>query len=380
MRLSPKSLASVLSVGAAACAAWIRLPPAIVERYYARGFYPRLQGFLTDASNRVAVALFDVATVVAVVLFVGAWVIWIRGARRQRSLWPILRGAWWTLTGVAVIYLWFLQSWGLNYSRPPLETVMPFEAARVTPIAVRELAERAVREANATYQAAHDAGFPAIAEVPTPLVDALHQVEKDFGRPRPTLATHPKHSMLSPFFRASGVSGMLGPFFLETLINPDLTGPERPIVLAHEWAHLAGFAPESDASFVGYLTALRADPSAQYSAWLGLVSEAGSQLQPVTRDLVLKDLGPGPRADLQAIDKRLEALVRPVERAAWSTYDRMLKSQGVPEGVQSYSRVIRLLIGTDALAPHKGVPYETPREGAPYAKGEPPHEWWPATW
>ena len=34
---------------------------------------------------------------------------------------------------------------------------------------------------------------------------------------------------------------------------------------------------------------------------------------------------------------------------AWSTYDQMLKSQGVEEGVQSYSRVIQLLIGTDVL-------------------------------
>ena len=44
-----------------------------------------------------------------------------------------------------------------------------------------------------------------------------------------------------------------------------------------------------------------------------------------------------------------KALVRPVERVAWSSYDRMLKSQGVEEGVKSYSRVIQLLIGTDAL-------------------------------
>ncbi|HUQ86555.1 MAG TPA: DUF3810 family protein, partial [Vicinamibacterales bacterium] len=43
------------------------------------------------------------------------------------------------------------------------------------------------------------------------------------------------------------------------------------------------------------------------------------------------------------------ALVRPVEEVAWSSYDRMLKSQGVEEGVRSYSRVIQLLIGTDAL-------------------------------
>ena len=142
---------------------------------------------------------------------------------------------------------------------------------------------------------------------------------------------------------------MLAPFFLETLLNPDLTGPERPVVLAHEWAHLSGFAPEADASFVGILAALGADVPSQYSAWLELVSDASNQLHPVTRGLVLADLGPGPRADLEAIRRRLEALVRPVEQVAWATYDRALKSQGVTDGVRSYSRVVQLLIGTNAL-------------------------------
>ena len=144
----------------------------------------------------------------------------------------------------------------------------------------------------------------------------------------------PKWSVFSPFYRASGVSGQLGPFFLETLLNPDLTGPERPAVLAHEWAHLSGYAPESDASFVGLLAALGAGPAAEYSAWLDLVSESVNQLQPVTQRLVLQKLAQGPRDDQAAIRERLKALVRPVEQVAWSSYDRMLKSQGVEEGVQ----------------------------------------------
>ena len=57
----------------------------------------------------------------------------------------------------------------------------------------------------------------------------------------------------------------------------------------------------------------------------------------------------GPRDDQAAIRERLKKLIRPVEEVAWSSYDRMLKSQGVEEGVKSYSRVIELLIGTDAL-------------------------------
>jgi hypothetical protein len=64
---------------------------------------------------------------------------------------------------------------------------------------------------------------------------------------------------------------------------------------------------------------------------------------------VLKGLAEGPRSDQAAINARLRALVPQVERVAWATYDRALKSQGVAEGVESYSRVVQLLLGTGAL-------------------------------
>lgn len=323
--------------------------PPTVEQYYARGVYPTLQAHLTSLSNRAALSLFDLTLTLTVAVLIGGWVFYVRRARKQRSLRPIGRGLLTTVTALSIMYLWFLFAWGFNYARQPIEAVVPFDAARVTPQAVRALAEHAVREANRTHAAAHAAGFPSVHDTPRALIDAVHQVERELGRPRATSVASPKTSWLSPFFRASGVSGMLAPFYLETLLNPDLTGPERPVVLAHEWAHLSGYAPESDASFVGYLAALRAGPAAEYSAWLEMVSESVNQLQPVTQRLVLERLEAGPRQDQAAIRERLKALVQPVERAAWSTYDQMLKSQGVEEGVRSYSRVIQLLLGTDVL-------------------------------
>lgn len=349
MRLSPKSATQAVIVLIAAVVAIFPPGDDAIERYYSRGLYPLLQANVTSISNRVPFALFDITVVVLIAMLIGIWYRSIRLARRKqmaRSLW---RGFVTTLTLLAVVYLWFLAAWGLNYARPPLESQMTFDKSKVTPQAVRVLAEHAIAEANRTHSAAHTAGFPAITDRPAALIEALHSVEKELGRPRPTVMATPKWTIFSPYYRAAGVSGQLGPFFLETLVNPDLTGPERLAVLGHEWAHLSGYAPESDASFVGLLAALRSGPAGEYSAWLDLVSEASSQLQPVTQRLVLQQLGPGPREDQNAIRERLKALVRPVERAAWASYDQMLRSQGVEEGVQSYSRVIELLIGTNAL-------------------------------
>jgi hypothetical protein len=64
---------------------------------------------------------------------------------------------------------------------------------------------------------------------------------------------------------------------------------------------------------------------------------------------VLAALEPGPRQDQQAIVARLQLRVEMVERVSWQTYDRYLKSQGVREGLQSYSRVVQLVIGSGAL-------------------------------
>lgn len=356
MRFSLKSATQALLLLLAAALAVFPPGAFTVERYYSRWLYPILQANVTSLSNRSPIALFDIAIAVFVGVALGIWLWSIRRARKKQAIRSLWRGLVATLTLLAVVYLWFLAAWGLNYARPPLESTLPYDASRITPEAVRALAEYSVDRANQTHQSGHTAGFPAIHDSPQALIEALHQVEKDLGRPRPTVMATPKWSIFTPFYRASGVSGQLGPFFLETLLNPDLTGPERPAVLAHEWAHLSGYAPESDASFVGLLAALRAGPASEYSAWLDLVSESVNQLQPLTQRIVLEKLAQGPRDDQAAIRERLKKLVRPVEQVAWSSYDRMLKSQGVDEGVQSYSRVIQLLIGTDALKVPRPAP------------------------
>ena len=339
----------LLAIGSALVVAVFRPGRLTVEDVYARRWYPLLQANLTTISNQVPVVLFDIALVAVILLVIAIWVITLKRGKKKR-LRAIGQAVLSTLSVAAVIYLWFLTTWGLNYARQPLEARLPFDASRVTPAAVRALAEHAVREANRTHAAGHAAGFPEVNAMPQPLITALQDVERELGRPRTTVIARPKYSLLTPFFRASTVSGMCDPFFLETLVNPDLTGPERPYVLAHEWAHLSGYAPEDDASFVGLLAALRAGPAAEYSAWLELAFSAISQLQPVTQRLVLQNLEEGPRRDQQAIyDRVMGARIEVVDRAAWKTYDQMLKSQGVEEGIHSYSRVVQLLLGTDAL-------------------------------
>jgi hypothetical protein len=339
----------ISAVGVAAALLLLPLPADFIERYYALWFYPALQAELTSWSNTSAVSLFDVLAIFAGLGVLTGFAVALRRAWRARSVRRLGRPLAGVVVCAAVGYLWFEAAWGLNYARLPIERRIGYDATRVTQGALRELAARAASEVNANYGDAHVGGFPEIGDMPPALVSAVHEVERRLGRPRPTTPGRPKKTLLAVFFRASGVDGMHAPFLLETLISPDLTPPERPAVLAHEWAHMAGFAPEADASFVGLLAAMQADAPSRYSAWLALFDDAVSQLPAAERKALLDRLEPGPRADRQAILQRLTARVEVIARASWETYDHYLKAQGVSEGIQSYSRVVQLLLGSGAL-------------------------------
>jgi hypothetical protein len=140
---------------------------------------------------------------------------------------------------------------------------------------------------------------------------------------------------------------MTDPFLLETLVVSDLLPIETPLVVAHEWGHLAGFADEGEANFVGWLTCVRGSSSEQYSGWLFLYGEMAGALRRDDRSAAAARLAPGPRDDLRAIADRIRGHVSPrVSAAGWRVYDRYLKANRVEAGAASYAGIVRLILGT----------------------------------
>jgi hypothetical protein len=138
---------------------------------------------------------------------------------------------------------------------------------------------------------------------------------------------------------------MINPFGLEVLANPDLLPFERPFVAAHEWGHLAGFADEADANFVGWLTCIRASPAAQYSGWFYLYWQISGELNDRERTRLNAALADGPRRDINAVIARLrQGEVPALQRASWKVYDQYLKANRVASGVRSYGEVVNLIL------------------------------------
>jgi hypothetical protein len=329
----------VLALGAATAP----LDPATIERWFSTSTYPRIQRLMTSVSNVLPVAWLDVLSVALI-----AWVAWtwwraVRGADVPR--WPRVRhAAASTITLAAALYVAFLLLWGFNYRRLPMTERLALQSESASTESAVRLARETVSRLNGMYALAHNAGWSdtwrnphlrsSFAAVQQQLVDAPLAVP---GRL--------KRSMYGPFFRWTAVDGMVNPFGLEVLGNPDLLPFERPFVAAHEWAHLAGYADESEANFVGWLTCIHADPSSEYSGWLYLYWQITGELSARDREAIASELREGPRADLAAIVARLRRGDLPLLRkASWKMYDSYLKANRVDEGVKSYGAVVTLIL------------------------------------
>jgi hypothetical protein len=326
-----------LAVGLALVAGLVPIDPTLVERWYSTTLYLSLQPHLTSLSSMVPVALLDVG--VGLLVLILAWA-FARDWQSAGALRALTGTLWRTAVTVAVVYLLFLVTWGLNYRRVPLEQKLDFDRARVTHDAALALATRAVEEVNAGYAAAHAAALdPAALE--RSLADALRIV----GAPGGVRTASPKWSLAGFYFRYAAIDGMTVPVFLEIILNPDLLAVERPSVLAHEWAHLAGYADESEASFIAWIAGTRgSDPVARYSAWLDTYGLAYSALPRALRAKV-PPLDEGPRSDLAAIRVRNARSSPAVRRVARDAYDSYLRANRIEEGIDNYAVALQLMLG-----------------------------------
>jgi hypothetical protein len=329
----------------AAIAALAPVPAPLVERWYSLELYPRVQHVLTPVSNLLPFAWLDVIVVFAVATVIIALVRSVRRAWRERRVAIVLVTLAHMTAAAAAVYLVFLAVWGLNYRRVPMEQRLVLDRAAPAPDAALNLGLEAVMHLNTLYEEAHEEGWIADARDNLALRQAFVDVQRSLSDGPLAVPGRLKRSALGPYFRWSSIDGMVNPFGLEVLANPDLLAFERPFVAAHEWSHLAGFADEAEANFVGWLACIRADVPTQYSGWLYLFWQVNGEVNGRDRQQLAAALAPGPKQDIQAVTDRLRRAQLPLLRnVSWLVYDQYLKANRVDEGVRSYGAVITLLL------------------------------------
>lgn len=165
----------------------------------------------------------------------------------------------------------------------------------------------------------------------------------------------PKAIYFSHLMSYTDFVGVYSPLTMETNINIDVAHYSIPSTMAHELAHAYGFMREDEANFIAYLACMKSDSiDFKYSGTMLALIHTGNQLSKKSPEAynklwsmysedVVRDL----RANSDYWAKFADNKISEVSNAINDTY---LKVNNQEDGVQSYGRMVDLL-----LAEYRGV-------------------------
>ena len=248
---------------------------------------------------------------------------------------------------IGFIVFSFLMLWGFNYARPNFSTQIGLTLEKPDTLALRKELEIAANEAINARQLINNGplsieGFPNDFEDKM-RADVSNFLEKNNFKAGGRL----RGRQISPdglLFRF-GISGIYMPFIGESSIDNAVHPLEKPFTMAHELAHGYGWTEEATANFVAYLSCINSTDN--YTRYSGLISyyryvaSNYKRVNPEAYKAFRSQLPDGFRSDLEAINQSL------LRYPTWFSTDKIndifLKSQGVTEGVASYSRIVILV-------------------------------------
>ncbi|MFV0361726.1 MAG: DUF3810 domain-containing protein [Suipraeoptans sp.] len=163
----------------------------------------------------------------------------------------------------------------------------------------------------------------------------------------------PKKMINSGLMSYQGISGIYIPFTIEANYNNDMPDYNKPFTACHELSHLRGFMSEDEANYIAFLACINSESSDfNYSGYITGLSYCLSALR---------------RADIdkyEEITASLDASVKhdlSVNSDFWNSYDGVisdmqskvndsyLKAHGDSDGVNSYGRMVDLIVSNYSL-------------------------------
>ena len=178
-------------------------------------------------------------------------------------------------------------------------------------------------------------------------VSAMQALAEDF----PELEGYyplPKKLIISELLSYQNLTGIYSPFTVEANYNGDMTVYNIPFTACHELSHLRGFMQEEEANFIAFLACIgseRADfrYSGYLSGWIYCMNtlyridyESWSRIRPLLDEKVEKDL-----AANNVFWEKYEGTLAEITDKVNDTY---LKVNGQVDGVQSYNRMVDLIV------------------------------------
>ncbi len=322
----------------------------LVETVYSTHIYPGIAITLRVLTGWLPFSLGDVLYALAVIWLTIRLVVLIKILIQKKGNWHgFFYGVGKAVVCVLWIYIIFNVFWGLNYDRYGISYQLKLKQDKYSTGELKHITALLLDKVNYSRRALGDSSF-----VYPPYHKMFLEAEEAYDSavikyPFLQYKSHSiKKSLYSKMDNYFGFLGYYNPFTGEAQVNTEVPAFVIPYTACHETAHQLGYGSESEANFVGYLSAKASKEMIfHYSAYFDLFSYANSEL--FVRDSAAA------RSNYRALDtlvKRdyhiyrafLLAHKNPVEPIISLFYGEYLKANKQPKGIETYNEVVAWLI------------------------------------
>lgn len=340
--------------------------PRFIERGYSQALYRWLSSPLSRITGLVSISVAEILGLAGMLVgfyLVVRWIISLVKGGVRRALPRVVKGLGRALLVFALLYLSFYMLWGLNYSRLSFAEIAGLPVAAAKPEQLGALALALTERANAlrAFVTEDERGVMTLS---TTIAQMLANAEAGYqaaARLYPELGGRygpPKGVLLSRYWSYTGICGIYSPFTAEANVNTAIPPLLLPATTAHEMAHQRGFAREDEANYLGYLAcSLHTEPDFRYSGAVSALIhtmnalykvdvEGYKQIRALYSEGLVRDL-----ADWQEYWAKHQG---PVERLSSSVNNTYLKANRQQGGIQSYGRMVDLLLAEFLMAEQQG--------------------------
>ncbi len=326
---------------------WLASNPDFVESYYSRGIYPSISKVLRFFFGWIPFSIGDFVYATLILLAIRYLILNRKKIRRD------LKGFGRDIAMVlAVAYFTFYMIWGLNYYRQPIEKAFGI-GNRYDQNELVQLTEKLISKTNDIHWQITSDRLQAVKtpysknEMATMALngyDNLQVRHPMFKYQRPSL----KKSVFSYFLTYMGYSGYLNPFTNEAQVNAKIPKFRYPFVSSHEVGHQIGYSAENETNFVGYLAATEnEDIYFKYSAYTCVLGYCLNEIKINDEEKfnrLYNELNPGITKNYDEVANFWAAHENPLEPVFKSIFNTFLKANNQADGIQSYSKVVALLV------------------------------------
>ncbi|MDR6967591.1 hypothetical protein J2X31_001603 [Flavobacterium arsenatis] len=321
--------------------------PEFIETYYSNGLYPVIAKTSRTLFGWIPFSFGDIIYFV-VIFMILRWFFLNRKTWKTEWKSNVLM----VFSGISIFYFLFHFLWATNYHRIPLFEKMKIEKeysnadlmtfTQKLIVKTNEIHSRL--ETNDSVKITNPYSQEAIFKMTLNGYKNLADEYTFFNYEEPSI----KKSLISLPLTYMGFGGYLNPFTNEAQVNDKLPMYNFPFTVCHEMAHQIGYASESEANFIGFLsTTKNKDLYFQYAGYSYALKYCLRNWK-IRDEKVLEELQqkirPGILKNYEESDAFWMKYNTPIEDGFKFFYDNFLKMNKQEDGLESYSKFVNLMV------------------------------------